>query len=148
MSSLGLLMHAHVTLSPRQMLRAVGAAAAGGFVGTVIRNLLTGIEHLPAPTAAVHWTQEIPWILLGINAVGVYLATHLLRGHLRHHDPNDVARILIITGFFGGLTSYSTLYVDLASLWHVQVGGCLAVAALALASGLGAAWLGLQRHRR
>lgn len=141
-------MPAHVTLSPRQMLRAVGAAGVGGFCGTVVRDLLTGLEHLPAPSGAVSWLREIPWILLGINMVGVFLATRLLRGKLRHHDPNDLTRILVITGFFGGLTSYSTLYTDLAALWHVQVGGCLAVATLALASGVGAAWLGLRRWTR
>jgi fluoride ion exporter CrcB/FEX len=56
--------------------------------------------------------------------------------------------VLVITGFFGGLTSYSGLYVDLAAIWHVCVGGCLAVAAGAILSGVFAGWLGLQRRRR
>jgi fluoride ion exporter CrcB/FEX len=86
-------------------------------------------------------------VLLATNFVGVYLATYLLRGPLRRRDPNEVSRILIITGFFGGLTSYSGLYVDLAALWHVCVGGCFAVILGALLSGVLAGWLGLQRHR-
>lgn len=148
MASFGVPMAAHVTLSPRQLARALGAAALGGFTGTALRYLLTGLEHLPAVGAGTTWPQEIPWMLLGINVVGVYLATRLLRGRLRHHDPNDLARILVITGFFGGLTSYSTLYVDFAALWHVDVAGCFLVVALALGSGVGAAWLGLKRRRQ
>jgi CrcB protein len=95
----------------------------------------------------VTWPQEIPWALLAINFCGVYLATYLLRGLLRRHDPNDVSRIVIITGFFGGLTSYSGLYVDLAAIWHVCVGGFFAIILGALVSGILAAWLGLQGHR-
>jgi fluoride ion exporter CrcB/FEX len=141
-------MPAHVTLRPRQLALALTAAAVGGFVGTLLRAWLSGLEHLPNPSGSVTWSQEIPWALLAINFVGVYLATYLLRGPLRRRDPNEVTRILIITGFFGGLTSYSGLYVDLAAIWHVCVGGCFAVACGALASGVLAAWLGLQRLRR
>jgi fluoride ion exporter CrcB/FEX len=95
----------------------------------------------------VTWPQEIPWALLAINFVGVYLATYLLRGPLRRRDPNEFSRVLIITGFFGGLTSYSGLFVALAAIWHVCVGGCFAVLVGAIVSGLIAAWLGLHRLR-
>jgi fluoride ion exporter CrcB/FEX len=136
----------NITLRPRQLASTIGATAAGGFVGTLLRAWLSGLEHLPNPTGSVTWPQEIPWVLLAINVVGVYLATRLLRGHLRRRDPNDMARVLVITGFFGGLTSYSGLYVDLATIWHVCIGGCLAVAAGAILSGVLAGWLGLQRR--
>ncbi len=140
-------MSANLTLPPRQMARVIAAAATGGFAGTVLRDVLTGLEHLPPPTSSVSWTQEIPWVLLVINFIGVLLATHLLRGRLRARDSNDLARVLVITGFFGGLTSYSTLYVDLATLWHVSASGAVTVAFGALTSGVAAAWLGLRRHR-
>ncbi len=141
-------MPANVTLQPRQLALAIGAAAGGGFVGTLLRAVLTGLEHLPNPNGPVTWPQEIPWALLAVNVVGVYLATRLLRGRLRHHDPNDVTRVLVITGFFGGLTSFSSLYVDLAAIWHVCIGGCLAVSCGALLSGVLAGWLGLRRRHR
>jgi len=118
-------------------------------VGTLLRYELTSIEHLPSPAlAGVTWLQEVPWALLAVNAVGVLLATALLRGPLRHHDPNDRTRVLLVCGFFGGLTSYSGLFVDLAAVWHVSAPGCLVVVAWMLASGVGAAWLGLAVHRR
>jgi fluoride ion exporter CrcB/FEX len=141
-------MPANITLRPRQLALAIGATAAGGFIGTLLRAWLTGLEHLPNPNGPVTWPQEIPWVLLAINFVGVYAATRLLRGPLRHRDPNNVTRVLIITGFLGGLTSYSGLYVDLAAIWHVCVGGCFAVAGGAILSGVLAGWLGLQRGHR
>jgi fluoride ion exporter CrcB/FEX len=127
----------------------MSSTALGGFVGTLLRDVLTSLEHLPSPSSsAVTWAQEIPWVLLAINVVGAFLATRLLRGPLRHHDPNDLTRLLVITGFFGGLTSYSGLFVDLAAIWHVSIGGCLLVALGAVLSGVAAGWLGLIRHRR
>ena len=141
-------MPANITLQPRQLALTVSAAAAGGFVGTLLRVALTGLEHLPDPNGVVTWPQEIPWALLAINVVGVYLATRLLRGRLRGHDPNNITRVLVITGFFGGLTSYSSLYVDFAAIWHVCVGGCFAVASGAVLSGVLAGWLGLRRRHR
>ncbi|HEV3188735.1 MAG TPA: CrcB family protein [Acidimicrobiales bacterium] len=128
---------------------ALSSTAVGGFVGTMLRDLLLRLERLPSPTSIfVTWPQEIPWALLSINFVGVFVATRLLRGPLRAHDPNDLTRLLIITGFFGGLTSYSGLFVDLAGIWHLCIGGAIGVAVGAVLSGALAAWLGLLGHRR
>jgi fluoride ion exporter CrcB/FEX len=106
----------------------------------MVRDLLLKIQPTPK---GVDWTSRIPWVLLVINVVGVLLATRLLRGPLRHRDPNDLARLLIITGLFGGFTSYSSLFVDLAGIWHLSIAGGVFVAILALLSGVFAAWLGL-----
>lgn len=142
-------MRANITLKPSELAKVVLAAASGGFVGTLLRDLLTRLEHIASPTQGyVNWTHEIPWVLLVINFVGVFVATRLLRGELRHRDPNDLIRVLVITGFFGGLTSYAGLFVALAAIWHVCVGGSLAVAIGAVLSGVVAAWLGLMRKSR
>lgn len=141
-------MSSNLALRPRQFALAMSACAAGGFIGTLIRAWLTGLEHLPRPSGPVTWQQEVPWALLAVNFFGVYLATRLLRGPLRHRDPNDVWRVLVITGFFGGFTSYSGLFVNLAAIWHLCVGGCFAVIGGAVLSGVLAAWLGLMGHRR
>ncbi len=138
----------NLSISPKQLALAVSATAAGGFVGTLLRAWLTGLEHLANPNGPVTWPREIPWVLLAINFVGVFVATRLLRGPLRHRDPNNLTRILVITGFLGGLTSYSGLFVDVAAIWHVCVGGALVVTFGAILSGVAAAWLGLLRHHR
>lgn len=130
------------------MALALVATASGGFVGTMLRDVLTGLEHLPSPHGGVSWLRVVPWVLLGINFVGVFVATRLLRGPLRHHDPNDVTRLLVVTGFFGGLTSYSGLFVDLAVIWHLSKMAAVGVAVFAVLSGALAAGLGLLRWPR
>ena len=139
-------------LSRRQFLLALIAVVAGGAVGTLLRDLLLRVQDAyvangwtgyapPQPS----WTSEIPWMLLAINFVGVYFATLLLRGALRRRDPNDPTRLLVITGFFGGFTSYSGLFVAFAAIWHLSIGGSIFVAVGAVGSGIFAGWLGLGR---
>ena len=136
-------MRPHLTLKPKQLAAAILVVLCGGAVGTLGRDLLLKWH---SNSSGPDWTSRIPWMLLLINLVGVFLATRLLRGPLRHHDPNDLTRLLLITGLFGGFTSYSSLFVDLAAIWHLSVGGSLFVALLALLSGACAAWLGLGRR--
>lgn len=150
-------MRPHTTLTPRQFTVALVAVALGGACGTVLRDLSLKLQHLPIQSVssvkatyqlAPTWIHYVPWDLMVINFVGVYLATRLLRGPLRGHDPNDPMRLLVITGFFGGLTSYSGLFVDFDALWHHSIAGCLFVAVAAIVSGVFAAWLGLRRWSR
>ena len=145
-------MRSHITLSPKQLGLAMLFVAFGGAIGTLIRDLLLrlNIYDIPRGTAVYStpdWTHQIPWVLLVINTVGVFVATDVLRHRLKHHDPNDPMRLLLVTGFLGGLTSYSGLFVDLAGIWHLTIGGCLLVTAGAIVSGLFAGMLGLGRHR-
>jgi fluoride ion exporter CrcB/FEX len=146
-------MRSHITLSPKQLGLAVLVVAFGGAVGTLIRDLslkinLYGESVRPRAFYLPDWTHQIPWALLAINTIGVYVATDLLRHRLKHHDPNDPMRLLLVTGVLGGLTSYSGLFVDLAAIWHLTIGGCLFVTAGALLSGPFSGMLGLGRHRR
>ncbi|MDE3081819.1 MAG: CrcB family protein [Acidobacteriota bacterium] len=151
-------MRSTISLSPRQMALAVTLVAGGGALGTLARDLALRLQSdvSRAPRGAVtytwpgSWTSHVPWVLLAINFIGVYLAVVLLRGILRHHDPNDPMRLLLITGLLGGFTSYSSLYVSLGEIWHLSVLASVGVAGGAVASGLFAAWLGLltMRHRR
>jgi fluoride ion exporter CrcB/FEX len=151
-------MRPNITLTPRQFTVALLAVASGGAVGTLLRDLLLKI-HTPPLTVRgwtahastpppVSWTHFIPWVLLSINFLGAYLATRALRGPLKGHDPNDPMRLLVITGLFGGFTSYSGLFVDFDVLWHHSIGGCLFVAVMAVLSGVAAAELGLKKWPR
>ena len=137
-------MPANITLPPRRFAVALGAVVAGGGVGTVIRALALRLQDIP--TSSTDWTTQIPWVLLAINAIGVYVATWLLRTSLRAHDPNDPWRLLVITGLLGGFTSYSSLVVAWAAIWHLSVLISVAVAVGSIASGVLAAWLGLRHH--
>ncbi len=138
-------MPAHVTLEPKRFALAIGAVMVGGAVGTLLRDL--ALELQPAAANRTSWAAQIPWVLLLINAVGVYVATHLLRTVLRAHDPNDPWRLLLITGLLGGFTSYSSLVVSWVAIWHRSVPAGIAVAVGSLGTGVLAAWLGLRRRR-
>ena len=139
------------TLTPRQLTLAVVVVAAGGALGTLLRALALDLDSARwyvALVGATGWASRVPWILAVINVVGVYFATHALRGPLVRHDPNHLTRLVVITGFFGGFTSYSSLYVALGAIWHVSVVGALLTAVAAVASGIGAAWLGARSWSR
>ncbi len=138
-------MRPSLTLTPRQLSMAVLVVALGGGVGTLLRDLLLRVA--PADAASSDWVSQIPWVLLAINTAGAYGATWLLRGPLRGHDPNDRWRLVVVTGFLGGLTSYSGLFVDVADVWHRCRGGGLLVACGGVLAGVGAAGLGLLGHR-
>ena len=149
-------MRSSLSLSPRQMALAIALVAGGGALGTLAREITLRLQDtvtpLPRGSATYGWpqpwTSHVPWVLLGINFVGVYVAVVLLRGILRHHDPNDPMRLLLVTGLLGGFTSYSSLYVSLGEIWHLSVFASVAVGGGAVASGLFAAWLGLHTMRR
>ncbi len=115
-----------LTLSPKQFLYALSFVAVGGAVGTLLRDLLVKVDPTKVLThgdayRSISWPSAIPWMLLAINTVGVYVATDLLHRRLHHRDPNNPLRLLMITGFLGGLTC-SGLFVDLAALWHLSIG--------------------------
>lgn len=134
-----------ISLTPRQLALALCVVAGGGALGTLLRDLLVRLE--PADASSRDWVRLVPWALLSLNAAGAYLVTWLLRGPLRGHDPNDRWRLVLVTGFFGGLTSYSGLFVDVAQVWHRCPGGGLLVASGAVVSGAVAAGFGLLGHR-
>ena len=159
-------MRATIILSPKQLWVAVGAVAAGGALGTLLRDLLTQLQSFPGPPvtgsvayatvrtfppdpfAALDWTKQVPWALLIINVVGVFVATRLLSGPLRSRDPNDPVRLLVITGFLGGFTSYSGLFVALGAIGHLSLAASLLIGVGAVVSGVLAAVLGLWRPLR
>lgn len=150
-------MRAHITLSPKQFVTAVLSVGTTGAIGTLLRDLALRLETTHwynslvganPVNGTVSWSSQIPWVLMIINVVGVYVAASLLVGRLRAHDPNNLSRLMVITGFFGGLTSYSSLFVSLSAIWHESKLGAVAVGLLALTSGIGAGWLGVRRRHR
>ena len=63
------------------MALAVGFVAGGGAVGTLARDLALRLQGaaMPIPRGSVtytsvSWTDQVPWVLLAINFIGVYVA--------------------------------------------------------------------------
>ena len=130
-------------LPPRQIALLGLLTVLGGAAGTWLRA--AALSSLGAHGSS--WSS-VPWTLGAINFVGVVAATWLLRGPLRHHDPVDPTRVGLITGFLGGFTSYSSLWVGLALQWHFGPFRGLLVALAALVSGLVGAGVGLWAGNR
>ncbi|MDF0531774.1 fluoride efflux transporter CrcB [Tsukamurella sp. 8F] len=112
---------------------------AGGAVGSVARY---GVACL-LPTSAGH----MPWATLIVNLVGAFvlgclLETLVLAGP--DHGHRRRLRLLLGTGFCGGLTTYSTFALDGRSLFAGgHVGAGVTYLAVTVVGGLVAAAVGV-----
>jgi CrcB protein len=119
----------------------------GGAVGTAARYGLS--QWLPA-------SNGFPWATLAANLVGALILGVLLEILARRDLTTRVqrqARLLIGTGFCGGLTTYSTLAVETDLLVHHHRAGLAATyAAVSVIAGIAVAGLGVavtaRIHRR
>jgi fluoride exporter len=103
----------------------IAVVLVAGAVGAVLRFLVA------------HWLHS-PWSVLLVNVVGSFIAG-LVAGSL-----SGDARVILLTGFCGGLTTFSTLSVETVQFaidgkWKVAVGSIAANLVL----GIGAAAGGL-----
>lgn len=106
------------------------AVAMGGALGAVLRHLAS---------VSVAGRGRIPWGVLVVNVAGSFIAGLALGLPL---DPT--VKLIVLTGFCGGLTTFSTLSVDTLQL--ILDGKRRAAAAsvlLNLALGIPAVLLGL-----
>jgi len=105
------------------------AVFVGGALGTVARYLVEALHPL-APGA-------FPWVTLLVNLTGSFAIGLVmpLTEHLSHR--HRALRPLLVVGFLGGWTTYSTLAVDATLLArHGDVASCLAYLAATVAGGL------------
>ena len=117
------------------------AVFVGGAFGTVARYLLEA-HHPLAPDA-------FPWVTLLVNLTGSFAIGMVmpLTEHLSHRLP--ALRPLLVVGFLGGWTTYSTLAVDATLLArHGNVAGCLAYLAATVAGSLALVLAGHALGRR
>jgi CrcB protein len=104
----------------------VVAISAGASVGAVLRWLLGMRLNALFPA--------MPLGTLAANLVGGYLIG-LVLGWLNHHPelPPQV-RLFLVTGFLGGLTTFSTYSAEVITQLHAgQLGSALLIAAAHLA---------------
>jgi CrcB protein len=92
-------------------------------------------------------SQQFPWPTFLINVTGSF-AIGFLATVLARWLPHQNARLLVITGFLGGYTTYSTFAFESQTLWErgeksVSVG----YMASTLFTGFVAVWLGVALAR-
>ncbi|MCV7279921.1 fluoride efflux transporter CrcB [Mycolicibacterium flavescens] len=117
--------------------REVLAVFVGGAIGTVVR---AAVETLAAPEPG-HW----PWPTFAVNIVGAFLL-----GYVATRLPdNSYRRPLLGTGLCGGLTTFSTMQVEMLRMIereHFALAAGYAVASIT--AGLVAGWLAARWARR
>lgn len=85
--------------------------AAGGAVGSVCRYLV-GIATLRL------FGPNFPWGTLTVNIVGSLAIGILVELIARRFDASIELRLLIVTGFLGGFTTFSAFSLDVISLFE------------------------------
>jgi fluoride exporter len=117
--------------------RELAAVFIGGALGTVTR---AAVETFAAPDPG-RW----PWPTFAVNIVGAlllgYLATRL--PELTYHRP------LLGTGLCGGLTTFSTMQVEILKMIdHRHLALAIGYSSASVAAGLLAVWIGSRLARR
>ncbi len=96
-------------------------------------------------------SSSFPWATVTINVTGSF-AIGFLAVILAHHWPHRLGRLLVVTGFLGGYTTFSSFTFESLQLWESgqkslaaanTVGSVIGgLAAVVLGVAVGRAWIG------
>jgi CrcB protein len=118
----------------------IAAIALGGAAGTLGRVELARL----IPTT----TDGFPWPTFTANVAGAFIVGLVIVLVVERLPPTRYVRPLIGTGFCGGLTTFSTLVVEIDLLVRAgRVGLALGYLAATLAAGMAAVWCGMALAR-
>jgi CrcB protein len=115
-------------LLPRLDLREVAAVFAGGAIGTLTRAALSH-AFAPAPTT---W----PWPTFSVNLVAAFLLGYFVTRLQERLPMSSYRRPLLGTGLCGGLSTFSTMQVELLKMIDAHAYGlAVGYAGASLAAG-------------
>lgn len=117
------------------MLQSIFMVGIGGFVGSILRYLISYYMKLSWPTIYPAGTFTVN--LAGSLLIGIIIAAVLTE------NLNQQARLLLATGFCGGFTTFSTFSFEFFSLLqngHTGYAFLYAISSLVL--GLLFVWVG------
>jgi len=121
--------------------RELAAVFVGGGVGAVARAEL-----------AAHWAADPgawPWATFVVNVVGAFLLGCFITRLQERLPLSAYRRPLLGTGFCGGLTTFSTMQVELLQMLDDgRIGLAVGYAGVSVTAGFGAAWLATNLVRR
>ena len=126
---------------PRIDRREIAAIFAGGAIGTLLRAALS--EAFPLPATA--W----PWPIFAVNIVAAFILGYCVTRLQERLPLSSYRRPLLGTGLCGGLSTFSTMQVEIlkmidAHAWGLAVG----YAAASIAGGYAAIQLATAMVRR
>ncbi|OWV86592.1 protein CrcB [Rhizobium sp. R72] len=92
------------------MIQAI-LVAVGGAIGSVLRYYVgRWALRLAGPA--------FPWGTLTVNVVGCFVIGVFAEMIIRRFDASPELRLLLITGFLGGLTTFSSFSLDTITLFE------------------------------
>lgn len=119
------------------MWKTIILVGLGGGVGSVLRYLVSTITTR-------HFPGLFPWGTLLVNIAGCLITGLLIGLFNRQHIYNEDFKYLLIIGFCGGFTTFSTFAAENMSLFHS--GNHLTAFMYTVSSVticLGATWIGM-----
>ena len=120
------------------MLLAIMAISVGAALGALARWGLTlwlGIGVMP-------------WGTLAANLIGGYLVGVVVAALALVPDISPIWRLALVTGFLGGLTTFSSFSMEVTTmLMEGQLGSALFTAGTHLCGSLALTWLGMRTVR-
>ncbi len=93
------------------MINTIAMIAAGGALGAVMRY---GVNV---------WSFKVfgdgfPWGTLGVNVIGSFVMGLLIAVFAHFWQPSPEVKALLVTGFLGAFTTFSTFSLDVAVMWE------------------------------
>ena len=126
---------------PRVDRREIAAIFAGGALGTLARAALA--EAFPHPATA--W----PWPTFGVNVGAAFLLGYFVTRLTERLPLSSYRRPLLGTGLCGGLSTFSTMQVEILKMLDARALGLAAgYAAASIAAGYAAIHLATAMVRR
>ena len=126
---------------PRVDRREVAAIFVGGAIGTLVRAALSEAF----PVSATAW----PWPIFAVNIVAAFILGYAVTRLQERLPLSSYRRPLIGTGVCGGLSTFSTMQVELVKMIEAHAWGlALAYAAVSVAVGYAAIHLATSMARR
>lgn len=119
------------------MLRQAIFIGAAGFVGAILRYLVSSAVAFAAP-------RNFPYGTLTVNVTGCFLLAAFLT-LFRDRAAADGLRLAVAVGFLGAYTTFSTFAHEIYDLGKAQrILAAVGYAALSLTLGLTAVWAGVR----